>query len=67
MGMVRGLCFVDKERVCQTDAASISLHIFESSLQSPEEHHDFRPPANLAGLQRSVQVMLALCFLSASC
>lgn len=45
MGTVRGLCFVDKEGVCQTDAASISLHIFESSLQSPEEHRDLRPPS----------------------
>lgn len=67
MGTVCGPCFVDEGRVYQTDAASISLHIFESSLQSLEEHRDFRPPANLAGLQRSVQVMLALCFLSASC
>lgn len=48
----------------EPDITSISLHISEAGLQSPEEHHAF---SHLAGLLRSVQVMVALPFLSASC
>lgn len=61
------ICFADKGRVCQTDIASVSLRLSEAGLQSPAEHRDFRPLANLAGLLRSVQVMVALLFPSASC
>lgn len=60
------ICFVDEGMVCQTDIASISLHVLKAGLASPEKHCDFRPP-NLAGLLRSVRVMIALPFPSVSC
>ena len=61
MGTARGLSVL-WIWVCQTDIASVSLHISEAGLRSPEEHCDFRPPANLAGMLRSVRVMVALPF-----
>lgn len=57
---------MDEGRVCQTDVTSTSLHISEPGFQSPEEHRHFRPLANLAGLLRSVWVMVTLPFPSAS-
>lgn len=58
---------MDEGRLCPTDITFTSLQIFEAGLQSAEEHQDFQPLAKLAGLLRSLLVMIALPFSSASC